>query len=367
MRSVSKPRCARGQNCYHVRNFEHVEEPPRVADEGDLCTQCHEEAATETKRKRQKPSAANALPRLKQDFILQHYRGEGTCWEYIGEMREEWGITAEERLPTGNPVTVPWEGDSLPYKGPAYYPANPAEMEEVEINRWETQLDRITAQVVPERYLGASRWREFFSALVLYEPPDEGLPDLVKIGGAAPEDALPVYRMPDPWALAGAYREFQNRAVRELYKLYSTELQKVEAKLRARGLNTAELEVLGLPDIRELFREAVHSSGVTDELAEELAQIPLNYYIRDDPQTNEVDIKRAHRAIRAAQERSSDGAPPRNPLVAIKCAALRDDYGWDWRSIGEECSLLNYEGKPSEDSVEEHIKDGLKLRKSKRR
>jgi hypothetical protein len=38
--SVSKPRCARGQNCSHVRDFPHIDIPPSVPHEGDLCSRC---------------------------------------------------------------------------------------------------------------------------------------------------------------------------------------------------------------------------------------------------------------------------------------------------------------------------------------
>ncbi len=42
---VSKPRCARGQDCYHVRMFDHVDEPPKVSREGDLCEKCQKHHA----------------------------------------------------------------------------------------------------------------------------------------------------------------------------------------------------------------------------------------------------------------------------------------------------------------------------------
>ena len=43
MGSISKPRCARGQNCYHVRVFPHIDVPPKVGHEGDLCERCTQE------------------------------------------------------------------------------------------------------------------------------------------------------------------------------------------------------------------------------------------------------------------------------------------------------------------------------------
>ncbi len=43
MGSVSKPRCARGQDCYHVRKFDYVDKPPKVGREGDLCERCAQE------------------------------------------------------------------------------------------------------------------------------------------------------------------------------------------------------------------------------------------------------------------------------------------------------------------------------------
>ena len=45
MGSVAKPRCARGQSCYHVRKFDHIDEPSTVPREGDLCGHCQTEHA----------------------------------------------------------------------------------------------------------------------------------------------------------------------------------------------------------------------------------------------------------------------------------------------------------------------------------
>jgi hypothetical protein len=39
MCSVAKPRCARGQGCYHVRELR-SELPPTVAHESNLCEKC---------------------------------------------------------------------------------------------------------------------------------------------------------------------------------------------------------------------------------------------------------------------------------------------------------------------------------------
>lgn len=46
MGSVSKPRCARGQNCSHVREFPHIDIPPTVPYEGDLCGRCSQAGYT---------------------------------------------------------------------------------------------------------------------------------------------------------------------------------------------------------------------------------------------------------------------------------------------------------------------------------
>ena len=40
MGSVAKRRCARGQNCSHIRDFPHIDIPPTVPHEGDLCDRC---------------------------------------------------------------------------------------------------------------------------------------------------------------------------------------------------------------------------------------------------------------------------------------------------------------------------------------
>jgi len=42
MRSIQKPRCANGAQCYHVTDLR-SEEPPTVPREGDVCSRCHDE------------------------------------------------------------------------------------------------------------------------------------------------------------------------------------------------------------------------------------------------------------------------------------------------------------------------------------
>ena len=44
MKSVARPRCGRGQECYHVRKLR-SEKPSPVSREGDLCEKCSNEAA----------------------------------------------------------------------------------------------------------------------------------------------------------------------------------------------------------------------------------------------------------------------------------------------------------------------------------
>jgi hypothetical protein len=45
MKSVAKPRCAKGQGCYHVRKLG-SEKPSPVSHQGDLCEKCSNEAVT---------------------------------------------------------------------------------------------------------------------------------------------------------------------------------------------------------------------------------------------------------------------------------------------------------------------------------
>jgi hypothetical protein len=372
--------CDRGAQC--LRYDRTTGEPEKLSryNKATICEACQradrdrqerarqrsQASAAEKKTKERKPSAEIELPRLKQDLVLQLYRQEGSFWERVREMRERWGITAHEQVPPGNPVTLLYpEGYLLRHKGPAYYPTNPGNMDIIDVNHWEFELDRITAHVVPMEYTDAVRWREFMSACVLYDPPQIDLPGFAECGGEVPEGALPVYRMPDPWAYAGAYRKFYDQILREMGSLIEHRLHKQAKKL---GLDAAESKELRRQlNIHEIFYEAMHTSGLLAELDEDLAQIPRDYYVGVNPRTNVQDMDRAHKMIRGEQDGPPRGARKRNPLTAIKCAVLHDDCGWDWPEIAEECGLLNSEGEPAAYSAEEHAKDGRKLRKSGRR
>ena len=111
MSSVSKPRCARGTNCYHVRNLR-SEKPTTVAHEGDLCEKCQQadeqgadalkkqDSAAKTRDYRRLESKASSdLIALKQELVLQLFMKRGPFWQAVKELRDRRNIKAKPGLP----------------------------------------------------------------------------------------------------------------------------------------------------------------------------------------------------------------------------------------------------------------------------
>src|SRR5215217_7093273 len=112
MGSVAKPRCARGQDCYHVRELR-SEQPPTVAHESDLCEKCRttdEQGAVVLKKQDTtaktldyrllESKASSDLTALKRELMLQLFMRRGLFWEAVKELRDSRNIKAEVGLPS---------------------------------------------------------------------------------------------------------------------------------------------------------------------------------------------------------------------------------------------------------------------------
>lgn len=290
-------------------------------------------------------SADKRLVRFKRDMVRQLYLKRGEFWQMIRDMRSHWGITAATALPPGvqEPLLylkLPKQGpksDLVRLRVPTLYPR---EMEILERNQWEFELDDIKAKTVHPRYSQASEWRQFLSACVLYDPPETALVEFGEYGAALPEIgelrgeeayemlAPPVWRLPNPHSWASAYRIFYEAMIREIGERH--------------------LEPLGI-NIHAMFREVFQNTELYNELEENLAQVPRDYYIKIDDHTTNEDVRSAYTFTRP-NEQSEEGAPQRDPLVAIQCAILYDRHNssrspdrrrrrWTYRRLAEKFEL----------------------------
>ena len=212
MGSVSKPRCARGQSCYHVREFHHIDKPPVVPKEGDLCERCSlEESDSDQPRPPTYPGfqqsqeealkdwlevgglrlfdshAARELEKLVKDLILELHFRDDPFWEAIHDLRARWCIWPQVCIPPQD-----WQSYFHPPGTSKETPLNEA----VELSRlWEKDLRAIRDRFIPDRFKRRRehqrRWRDFISRCALFQPPGDDLIGFYLSCGAGPWLDLP--------------------------------------------------------------------------------------------------------------------------------------------------------------------------------
>jgi hypothetical protein len=191
------------------------------------------------------------IQEIKNGLVLQVATKEGTFWEEVCETRARWSIQAPTQAPPANAELL--------------YPERllPSQVESTEAyvydtHKWDQDVRRLWLWLaVPglERYREEIGWRPFMAALVLYQPPLDGLREFAKYGGVVPEttehrradsatsdDPMLVepliHRLPHPYAVEWACQDY-----------YETLMQEINERfLKPRGLDIQELKVKVLRD-----------------------------------------------------------------------------------------------------------------------
>src|SRR5215217_6205754 len=199
MGSVAKPRCARGQDCYHVRELR-SEQPPTVAQESDLCEKCQrtvEQGAAVLKKqdtmakmpdvRRLESKASSDLIALKLELVLELFMQRGAFWEAVKKLRDRRNIKAEVGLPYKR-LLIPLSPPELAEQREQIRTEEQRKQWEEARGRWTDDLLSIVLEVVPERFRSIHSttsfhdWYGFVSACVLYDPPEAALLEFSEIG-----------------------------------------------------------------------------------------------------------------------------------------------------------------------------------------
>jgi hypothetical protein len=297
-----------------------------------------------------KSSAAAKLYRLQENLLVEHCLRQGDFWEAIKARRVRWSTTPTEAVPpedpyVPNPLTKPREvsdeEQNKPYTG------------------WLEDLSSVTQRFFPERPDGVLGQSRFVACCAFYDPPRDNLFGFFQACVASPGlvlpegwetrkdeplvamSGLPVEKLPNPGAVAAAWRIYYEGIIQELG----------ERHLKSRGLNVQELVEDVLNNRPELSRNLDARLQMANEEASE--------YIKVDDDTTRDDILGAARFITQSPEPRKGGRPPRSRLVAVQYAILVDEYGWTYRQIAEK-----FEG-PTDDTflrrVEAHVNIGREI------
>ena len=147
--------------------------------------------------------------------------------------------------------------------------------------------------------------------------------------------ASPVLELPSPWAWAAAYRDTYDEAIYEMGERHLKPLSMLISEMLSDVYDSGLSEELKrklaqIPqrlNIHEMFSDVMQSCGLREKLNERLAQVPRRRYIEIGEYTTRDDVTEAYKAFVSGREgRSEEGAPQRDPLVAIQCAILYDRH-----------------------------------------
>ena len=284
-------------------------------------------------------SGEHRLLEIKRRLVLELYLGEGAFGIEIKDARERWGIKSEVRLP------------------PAYLPLPNPKGDSEKAQAWISEMHSFRLAFVSDswRYQRATDWDGFFGSCVLYDPPELELAHFAEYGGTKPEGpdrlgstrgeeaegsrmiAPPIRWLPTLSQLSDRLGEFYDALIEELGRRY--------VEPTGKGTTEAINEILVETGLLEEYQL---SFVLTEQ------HWDLRPYIALDDLPQEEDVVNALRLVRATREKDPGGRPRRDPLLAIKLAALYRDHNskdsedrrrqrWTYESLVDEFGLNKLE------------------------
>lgn len=351
MESVPGRRCARGQNCYHVRRLGLSEAVVlRNSREGNLCDKCKEADQDEpipsvrTSKHQNRnyqvleTSTSKQIGVLKRELVLQLYLYRGDFWEAVRDVRSRWDIEpATSDLPQSLMQTLPPPGLPSEPPTPPWGEQFIAWFDTYE--PWIEDLEGVARGAIPSIYIGdrfRPDWGSFISLCVLFQPSVSGDPsepkllEFADIGGPK-ETSLPL--KPGREYPAGPLM-----AIKPPIRAMGDPAKEAEAqywKAMLRGVWELYIQPSGISF--DSMRAGVHKTypEIEDERSKRLEQNRNagQYFIEVNEHVRETDLKQAWRMIGEQLEGGpKQTKPPRDRLTCVECAVLSRDHDWsdDW-------------------------------------
>jgi hypothetical protein len=359
--SVAGRRCARGQDCYHVRKLGLSEPSPlRATYDGEVCEKCREEepglptpAASSDDGSGGdhvlNTRAGAQIRSLKRDMVLELYLETGGFWEAVRKVRDRWAIEPLREVP---PQVY---RELLP---PGLSPEPPPHSNRVELTDWYDtyeswcrDLEHVARLRIPPAYIGERfqpDWGSFISVCIWFQPTVSGefatpkLLEYAEVGGPwetslplRPQDdhageppmamKPPVRFMRDPAEETRIERRYGQAVLRGAWELY----------IKPLGIGFDELRAQIYRAYPEIEEE--RSTSLSREREANTAWIRVDEPIRKD------DLDTYFRMIAERQSgRPRRGRDSRDRLICVECAVLHLSHGWQpehrrWRASHRGC------------------------------
>lgn len=280
-------------------------------------------------------SGEDRIANCVQSFVIALVKQSGSVWTEICDVRRRWEIDARTQVP---PVMLS-SSVHTPEGAPETVPVGEEGFEEwfEFIERWGRDLEELHDKIVPEDcheghiYQSRHTWRQFLSACVIYDPPDDRLEEYASRrlihqmglrGSPYGMTAAPIRQMRDADAAENAWVTVLNRLLDNVIRHHREKPEK---------------------DIEEHIREALRSADLLDSVDEYRQQNPATPFIEVQPWHREDDIRKAFRLIREAQKEGPQrGRPKRDQLQAVQCAIFADRYSWTEDEVSKHYGWESY-------------------------
>jgi hypothetical protein len=312
-------------------------------------------------------SVEDRVKDLKRDMVLRVYLGSGLFGENVRRARIVQGVRPEPKLP------------------PPHVSPPSSVNDQVKLQSWRTSVRIAWESVVPRAYREALDWDSFTAACILYDSPELQLEEFAGYGGSAPAGS----KRPAAKPKSGKGRHATTPAISWI----DSEGHRAAAVERFYQDLISELgrrffEPRGL-DVWQAVSEIHTQTDLLAKLRASMENIETHPFIAVDRYTNDEDVDAAARAIRSMQEvKNPGGRPSRDPLLAIKCAALHYDHNyrdsddrrrwrWSYHRLAEDLGLVPPDDTSNEDPELRHkrltyigkkyVKLGEELRKERQR
>jgi hypothetical protein len=321
MGSLAEPRyCAMGSRCTQSRFLDGSPAQLRSTNKSELCGRCEESGLSphdipmfdKERIESAPPGEELKAQAFKDSLTVQLYLQRGLFWDAVRELRERRGITARKGLPpSGGDISAKFTPGRSPSEDFGTY-----------VREWRADLWQIAQRCVPGRFQDSADWQAFISACVGLDPPLEGLDtftrhgDLTYLGGdgrgGGRERAPMRARAPLRWAIA------DEKAFEDVYFWL---LERVLEEFAERYLGPAGI------DLEEAVQEINDATELPKQFHAKKNSLRREWHLVASDGVNANDIKKAADMTPTVREaRSSGGRAPRNPVVAIQCAAFYDDH-----------------------------------------
>jgi hypothetical protein len=301
----------------------------------------------------------------RHQLVTELYLQEGPFWDSVAAIRRRWDVKPQRRVP-GRSQWGP------PYFLPDCFDPKPQDdfSEEGErwherLTNWLSELHALYEAAVPQEGLlskyPAVSWEVFLSMCVLFDPPDTQLKEFADKIHWSYSNVAPRGKKRVAGALPIVWLRDADRVETMVAELYQELLEALlEKYVHPQGI-TSEDAIASIhkerPDLHERYWRGLRDNG-------------LHPYIdvRTDPRKE--DILSAWTLLRERHAASRAPGRTRDPLIALQCAILYDDYNGPNPEDGREKlythkSLTEMFGLPGPRSAKDHIELGRQMRRNR--